>query len=87
MRLLFKALNDETRRQILELLKGKDMNAIVLLPFIYLAYIWNQLPEKVPLHWNLQGEVDRYGDKTELITHTPIVATFNICDLPDRSAH
>jgi DNA-binding transcriptional ArsR family regulator len=27
MRLLFKALNDETRRQILELLKEKDMNA------------------------------------------------------------
>lgn len=41
--------------------------AIVLLPFIYLAYIWNQLPERVPLHWNLQGEVDRYGDKTELL--------------------
>lgn len=27
MRLLFKALNDDTRRQILELLKEKDMNA------------------------------------------------------------
>ena len=27
MRSLFKALNDETRRQILEMLKEKDMNA------------------------------------------------------------
>ncbi|RIV44017.1 autorepressor SdpR family transcription factor [Flagellimonas pelagia] len=27
MNLLFKALNDETRRQIVELLKEKDMNA------------------------------------------------------------
>ncbi|MBL6647693.1 MAG: winged helix-turn-helix transcriptional regulator [Flavobacteriaceae bacterium] len=27
MNYLFKALNDETRRQIIELLKGKDMNA------------------------------------------------------------
>lgn len=27
MNLLFKALNDETRRQIIELLKDKDMNA------------------------------------------------------------
>ena len=26
---------------------------IVLLPFIYLAYVWNQLPEKVPIHWNI----------------------------------
>ena len=40
---------------------------IVLLPFIYLAYIWNDLPEKVPLHWNLEGEVNRYGNKIELL--------------------
>lgn len=40
---------------------------IVLLPFIYLAYIWNELPSKVPIHWNIKGEIDRYGDKTELI--------------------
>ncbi len=40
---------------------------IVLLPFIYLAYIWNQLPEKVPMHWNAKGEIDRYGDKIELL--------------------
>lgn len=41
--------------------------AIVLLPFMYLAYIWNQLPEKVPVHWNAKGEIDRYGEKAELI--------------------
>ena len=40
---------------------------IVLLPFIYLAYIWNQLPEKVPMHWNIKGEIDRYGEKIELL--------------------
>lgn len=40
---------------------------IVLLPFIYLAYIWNELANKVPMHWNLKGEIDRYGDKTEMI--------------------
>lgn len=41
--------------------------AIVLLPFIYLAYIWNQLPEKVPMHWDINGDIDRYGDKIELL--------------------
>lgn len=41
--------------------------AIVLLPFLYLAYIWNQLPEKVPVHWNSLGEIDRYGEKIELL--------------------
>ena len=40
---------------------------IVLIPFIYLAYVWEKLPEKVPVHWNIEGQVDRYGDKSELI--------------------
>ena len=41
--------------------------AIILLPFAYLAYIWNQLPGQVPMHWNAKGEIDRYGDKSELL--------------------
>lgn len=41
--------------------------AIVSLPFIYLAYIWNELPEKVPMHWNIKGEIDRFGEKSELL--------------------
>ncbi len=40
---------------------------IVLLPFIYLAYIWNTLPEEVPIHWNMKGEIDGYGSKGSLI--------------------
>lgn len=51
----------------MNLKKELPLITIVLLPFIYLAYIWNQLPEKVPMHWNIKGEVDRYGEKVELI--------------------
>jgi uncharacterized membrane protein len=40
---------------------------IVLIPFIYLAFLWNTLPEKVPTHWNYKGEIDRWGDKYSLI--------------------
>ncbi len=40
---------------------------LVLLPFLYLAYIWRDLPAQVPLHWNIHGEIDRYGNKWELI--------------------
>lgn len=40
---------------------------VILLPFLYLGYIWNELPDKVPVHWNLKGEIDRYGDKSELL--------------------
>ena len=39
----------------------------VLLPFIYLAYLWNSLPEKVPIHWNYKGEIDDWGTKYSLI--------------------
>lgn len=40
---------------------------IVLLPFVYLAFIWNSLPDKVPTHWNQRGEIDHWGDKVSLI--------------------
>lgn len=40
---------------------------IIALPFLYLAYIWNQLPDNVPTHWNMKGEIDDWGDKSELI--------------------
>ncbi|WP_397362017.1 SdpI family protein [Olleya sp. R77988] len=40
---------------------------IILLPFIYLAYIWNGLPETVPTHWNASGEIDGYSSKSMLI--------------------
>ena len=48
----------------MNLKKELPLIAIVLLPFIYLAYLWNDLPSKVPMHWNLKGEIDRYGDKS-----------------------
>jgi len=41
--------------------------AVALLPFAYLAYIWNELPKEVPMHWNASGEIDCYGDKKELV--------------------
>lgn len=40
---------------------------IVAMPFVYMAYIWNDLPAKVPMHWNANGEIDRYGSKIELL--------------------
>jgi uncharacterized membrane protein len=43
------------------------MLTIILLPALYLAFVWNTLPEEVPMHFNAKGEVDRYGSKDELI--------------------
>lgn len=51
----------------LTLKKELPLIGIVLAPFVYLAIIWNTLPEKVPTHWNYKGEADKWGDKYSLI--------------------
>lgn len=39
---------------------------LTLLPFLYLAIIYSDLPETVPAHWNANGEITRYDDKKTL---------------------
>lgn len=51
----------------IELKKEIYIWVLVILPAVYLAFIWNALPEQVPLHWNIHGEIDRYGPKSQLI--------------------
>ena len=51
----------------LTLNKELPLIGIVLAPFVYLAIIWNTLPERVPTHWNYKGEIDHWGDKYSLI--------------------
>ena len=40
---------------------------IVLIPFVYLMLIWSGLPETVPTHWNLEGEIDNWGSKWTMV--------------------
>ncbi len=37
-----------------------------LLPFAYLAYVWDTLPEKVALHFGINGQPDHFGSKNQL---------------------
>jgi uncharacterized membrane protein len=37
------------------------------------AWSWPHVPERLPVHWNLQGEVDRWGGKFEGLFLLPIV--------------
>lgn len=39
---------------------------IIVLPFVFLGLFWNELPNRIPLHWNLNGEADGYGSKLAL---------------------
>src|SRR5262249_42373223 len=45
----------------------------ILMPAIYLAIVWNTLPEKLALHFDLQGNPDRYGSKIELVFVTALL--------------
>ena len=50
----------------------------ILAPAVYLAIVWNTVPETVAMHANLKGEVDRYGSKNELITMCLILTLVNV---------
>jgi uncharacterized membrane protein len=49
----------------------------IIAPAVYLAIVWNTVPETVAIHANLKGEVDRYGSRNELITMTFILTLVN----------
>ncbi len=40
---------------------------IILIPLAYLAWVWNDLPEQVPVHFNSKGEADGWAGKTAMI--------------------
>lgn len=42
-----------------------------LLPIVIGLILWNKLPAEVPMHWNLAGEVDRWGSKATLVFGMP----------------
>ncbi len=40
---------------------------IVIAPLLHLAVIWNQLPETVPVHFNIKGMTDGWAPRHSLI--------------------
>jgi uncharacterized membrane protein len=38
------------------------------------AWAWTTLPDRIPVHWNLAGEADRYGTKGGTLFILPAVA-------------
>jgi len=38
-----------------------------------LVFAWPTAPESIPVHWNLQGEIDRYGTRFEGLALMPIL--------------
>lgn len=46
---------------------------VVAAMFVVAAVLWSHAPERIPVHWNLQGEVDRYGGKFEGLLLVPLI--------------
>ncbi len=51
---------------------------IMAAPAIYLVFVWDQLPEKIAVHFDLQGNPDRYGSKNELLTTCIVLILMNV---------
>lgn len=39
------------------------------------GWAWSRVPDKVPVHWNAKGEVDRYGGRFEGLCLAPMIGT------------
>lgn len=49
---------------------------LVALAFVASGLAWSRLPERVPMHWNLAGEVDRYGSRLSGAVMIPLMMLF-----------
>uniref|UniRef100_A0A7C3MIP2 SdpI family protein n=1 Tax=Dictyoglomus thermophilum TaxID=14 RepID=A0A7C3MIP2_DICTH len=60
-------------------LKGsikKDIAIIILITLMFIIgiFFYPYFPEKIPMHWNFKGEIDRYGSKFEGLFGIPLMS-------------
>ena len=51
---------------------------LVCAPFVYMAFIWNDLPERVPTHFGISGKPDAYGSKISALAPIGILMTVGL---------
>ena len=56
------------------ILKDWPAMLILLLPFLLISYYWDQIPEKIAMHWNAAGEVDGWGEKGLAAFFLPLIS-------------
>lgn len=49
---------------------------LLILPFILIAVFWSQIPEIIPIHYNLSGEADRFAAKMPAMFILPVINLF-----------
>jgi len=45
---------------------------LILLPILAGLVMWNILPEQMPMHWDIHGQVDRWGSKAMVVLFLPL---------------
>jgi uncharacterized membrane protein len=55
-----------------DIFKAALSSAICLLPVILSAVLYNDLPEKIAIHWNIAGDPDRYAPKAVAAFGLPV---------------
>lgn len=46
---------------------------VMLIPMLAGSVLWNQFPDQIPIHWNLQGQIDGYGSKALAVFGLPLI--------------
>ena len=48
-------------------------SVVTLLPILVGLFLWDQLPEQVPIHWGIDGEVDDWSSKSFAVFGFPCI--------------
>ena len=48
-------------------------SVIILLPILVGVILWEQLPEKMPSHWNASGQIDGWSSKSFAVFGMPLI--------------
>ena len=48
--------------------------ALLIAPLLAVVMLWNELPARVPIHWNLRGQVDGWASKPFGMLVTPLTS-------------
>ena len=51
---------------------------LVAASWLFAGWLYLRLPASVPVHWNLQGQADRYGSRVEATLIVPAIATLMV---------
>lgn len=46
---------------------------IILIPIAVGLILWDRLPDPMPMHWNIKGEVDDWGSKSTVVIFLPLL--------------